>query len=316
MAEPNAESAQPIAEISHGPSAFEGFLDRNQKKLIAVGILASLGLGAYVVMTGVEEGANRAAGEALLGAEDVAAMEDVVKNHAEAPAAPSAAILLSDLQWEQGQQSAAIETLEQEIAAHPEHPASFPAQARLGARLIDQGSLDKAAEVLQGLADNPKASYLAPYALIGLAEIAVKNGDDEQAGTFLDEASSSYPESPFGRSVSDSKRYLGFQMPVEIDPPAPEPVEEPAAPGMVDPGPAPDLSQPIELDPSQPSNGGTSGNPLLDNLNQTPPAPAEDTPAPAEEAPAPAEETPAPAEEPAETPVEEPSAETPPADGE
>ena len=309
MAEPNAESAQPIAEISHGPSAFEGFLDRHQKKLIAVGILASLGIGAVVVMRGVEEGTNSAAGEAFLAAEDVAAMQDVVKNHAETPTVPSAKVILSDLQWEQGQQSAAIETLEEEIAAHPDHPATFPAQARLGARLIEQGSLDKATEVLQKLADNPKASYLAPYALTSLAEIATKNGDQEKASSLLDEASSSYPESPFGRTVSDSKRYIGFQMPTEIDPPAPEPVDPSTSPSSLDPGPAPDLSSPIELDPTQPTGGGTTGNPLLDNLNQ-------DTPAPAEESPETTEETPAPAEEPAETPVEEPIDSAPPADGE
>lgn len=295
MAEPNADSAQPIAEISHGPSAMEGFLDRNQKKLIAVGILASLGIAASVVMKGVEEGTQQAAGEALLAAEDIAAMQDVVKNHAETPTTPSAAVLLSDLQWEQGQQSSAIETLEGEIAANPDHPATLPAQARLGARLIDQGSLDKAAEVLEDLADNPKASYLAPYALTRLAEIATKNGDKEKATSLLDQASNSYPESPFGRTVSDTKRYLGFQMPTEIDPPAPEPLPEPAPPSTIDPGPAPDLSQPIELDPTQPATGGSTGNPLLDNLT---------------------EETPTPAEESVDTPVEEPAEVTPPAEGE
>lgn len=311
MAEPESDSAQPIAEISHGPSALEGFLDRNQKTLIGVGILAALGIGAAVVMQGLEEGANRGGGEALLAAEDIAGMEDVIKNHAGTPSAGSAAVLLSDLQWEQGQQSAAIETLEAAIAERPDHPASFPAQARLGARLIDQGSLDQAAEVLQSLADNPKAAYLAPYALTGLSEIAVAKEDLEKAESLLEEASTSYPESAFGRTVSDHKRYVGFQMPTEIDPPAPEPVEEPTP--TTPPVPEPDLSKPIELDPTGAGTGGGTGNPLLDGLNSgATPAPAEEP-----EAPAPAEEAPAPAEDaPAEEQTEEPADSTPPSDGE
>ena len=309
MAEPESDSSKPIAEISHGPSALEGFLDRHQKTLIGVGILAALGIGAAVVMQGMEEGAHQAGGEALLAAEDIAAMQDVAKNHAGTPAADSAAVLLSDLQWEQGQQAAAIETLEAAIADAPDHPASAPAQARLGARLIDQGSLDRAEEVLQALADNSSAAYLAPYALTGLSEIAVAREDLEKAESLLEEASTSYPESPFGRTVSDHRRYVGFEMPTEIDPPAPEPVEEPTPP-TIDPGPEPDLSKPIQLDPTGQDSG--TGNPLLDSLN-TGSTPSEEPEAPAEESSAPTEETPAPAEE---SPAEEPTEATPPSDGE
>lgn len=317
MAEPESDSSKPIAEISHGPSALEGFLDRHQKTLIGVGILTALGIGAAVVMQGMEEGAHQAGGEALLAADDIAAMQDVAKNHAGTPAADSAAVLLSDLQWEQGQQAAAIETLEAAIADAPDHPASAPAQARLGARLIDQGSLDRAEEVLQALADNSSAAYLAPYALTGLSEIAVAREDLEKAESLLEEASTSYPESPFGRTVSDHRRYVGFEMPTEIDPPAPEPVEEPTPgpgeepmPPTIDPGPEPDLSKPIQLDPT--GQNTSTGNPLLDSLN-TGSAPGEQPEAPAEEPPAPTEETQAPA---GESPAEEPTEATPPSDGE
>ncbi|MGE9270916.1 MAG: tetratricopeptide repeat protein [Verrucomicrobiales bacterium] len=268
MAEPHAETNQPIAEISHGPSAFEGFLDRNQKPLIGVGILAALGLGAMVVMNGLEEGANTAAGEALLDAEEIAAMQDVAKNHASTPSAPTAELLLSDLQWEQGQQTAAIETLQSLIASNPDHPAAYPAQARLGARLIEQGSLDEAAEALETLLDTPKAAYLAPYALSCLAEIASQRGDTDEASRLLDEASNSYIESPFNQTVSEHRRYLGFEMPTEIDPPAPAPVEPIPAIDDSSLAPEPDLSTPIEFDPTQPGTG-TGSNPLFDNLTPT-----------------------------------------------
>ncbi|BCX46613.1 tetratricopeptide repeat-containing protein [Haloferula helveola] len=269
MAEPTEQTPKPIAEISHAPSAFESFLDRNQKSMILLALVLALGGGVWVVMQGMKEGAHLDAGMALVDAEDLAAMQDVVKNHADTPSAPTAALLLSDLQWDEGQQSSSLETLREEIAANPDHPATAPARARLGARLLEQGETEAAKAAFQEILDRPAASYLAPYALTSLAEIARESGDIDGAKKLLAEATDNYPANPLGSNAGQAAQFVSFEMPEEIDPPAPEP--DPTGPADTDPDmgdaglPDPDLSTPIELDPANPLSGGGS-NPLLDNL--------------------------------------------------
>jgi len=267
MAEPTANEARPLAEISHGPSALENFLDKNQKLLIAAGILIAVGTGAWVVYQGVEEGARKAGGEALSAAADISALEEVISSHADTPAAGSAAVLLSDRQWEDGQQEAAIETLRSEIAARPDHPASLPARARLGARLAAQGRNDDAATTFEGLLAQPESRYLAPYALTWLAQIAKEQGNAEQAEKYLAEATDNYPQNNLTSTAREADQFLHFEMPEAIDPPEPPPIDEESG------------TDSAGVDPTM--GTGPSGNPLFDTLNADP---VEDTES---EAPAP-----------------------------
>lgn len=297
MAKNTPEPASPIGEISHGPSAFESFLDRNQKSMILLAIVIALAAGSWVVISGMEEGKRLAAGEALVGATDLAAMQDVVSDHGGTPAASSGAVLLSDMQWDEGQQSAAIETLRAEIAANPDHPVTVPARVRLATRLLQQGDTEGARSGFQEIVDRPEAAYMAPLALLSLSEIAREEGDIEAARKFLDEAAENYPDNPLRSLVTQAITYVDFEMPEAIDPPEPDPIEENpggAAPGV---GPEPDLSKPVELDPTDTGTG--SGNPLFDSLTggatpteDTPPeeAPVEDTPVEDAPEPGPAEE--------------------------
>lgn len=246
----------PIAEISHGPSAFEQFLDRNQKSLVVVGILLALAAGAWVVMDGMKQGARQAAGNALVDATELDAMEAVVADHADTPSAPSAEVLLSDLQWEQGQQTAAIETLRAEIDANPDHPATVPARARLGARLKAQGDLDAAKGVFEDLVQAPEASWVAPYALLSLSDIARSQGNQEEAESLIKQAADAYPASPFSQQVQQALQFVDFKMPEEVDPPAPEPAADADLPEI-----------PEVPDTMDPASSGTPSNPLLEALD-------------------------------------------------
>ncbi|MCH7225873.1 tetratricopeptide repeat protein [Haloferula sp. A504] len=299
MAEPTSDHASPIGEITHGPSSFEQFLDRNQKAMIVLGLVLALGVGAWVVISGMEEGKRLAAGEALVGADDVSAMQDVVKNHPGTPAAASAAVLLSDMQWDEGQQSAAIETLRGEIEANPDHPATVPARARLATRLLQQGDRESASARFEEIVERPDSAYLAPYALLSLSEIAREEGRIEEAKELLERAAEDYPDNPLRWLVTQAISYVDFEMPEAVDPPAP--IEEPADPSG-DLAPEPDLSTPVELDPTSPGAGSGTGNPLLDNLTGGGEA-TDDSPA------APAGETPDPAPEPTPDPAPEPTPE-------
>lgn len=225
MADSQTQDPSPIAEISHGPSAFESFLDDHQKKLMILGVVAALGMAGWVVKEGIREGAYRAAGTDLAGASDLASLEEVVKNHAATPSAASASVLLSDAQWEQGQQDASLATLREEIAANPEHPATAPARARLAARLNEQGKTAEAKAAFQDILDQPTASYYAPYALISLGHIAKAEGDVEKAKQLYTRAGEGYPDNRLASNAGEANLFADFEMPEEVDPPEP-PAEE------------------------------------------------------------------------------------------
>ena len=65
MVEEASDTPRPLAEISHGPSAFEAFLDRNQKGMIVLGIALVAGTAGWIIFSGLKEGAEKSAGAAL-----------------------------------------------------------------------------------------------------------------------------------------------------------------------------------------------------------------------------------------------------------
>ena len=233
-------SPTPLAEISQGPSAFEEFLDKNQKNLIILTILLAIGAAALVVYRGIEKSRQETAGADLNKAADLAALQAVVKDHAGTHAASSAMILLADRQWTDGQQDAAITTLRDFIAANPGHPAFASARASLGAKLMAQGKAGDATTIFQEIADDPKSRFIAPYALISLGDIAKAAGDLEKAETSYSRVKKDFPDSSFAETANKRIATLKAKAPVEVEPPpAPAPAASaPVAPALI-PTPAP-----------------------------------------------------------------------------
>jgi predicted negative regulator of RcsB-dependent stress response len=213
------QSPVPLAEISQGPNAFEEFLDRNQKNLVFLAILLALGTAAFVVYQGIEKSKQETAGEAFNKAEDLTALQSVINGHAGTTAAQSAMILLADRQWTEGQQDAAISSLRSFIASNPNHPALPAAQASLGAKLMAQGKSEDAAKLFQDLADDPKARYIAPYALISLGDMAKAAGDTAKAETFYKRVKEDFSDSAFAETASKHSAILKAKPPIEIAPP-------------------------------------------------------------------------------------------------
>lgn len=238
MAADLPESPTPLAEISQGPSAFEQFLDNNQKNLVILTILLVIGAAALVVYRGIEKSRQETAGADLNKAADLAALQAVVKNHADTHAANSAMILLADRQWSEGQQDAAITTLRDFIAANPEHPAFSTARASLGSKLMAQGKAADATAVFQEIADDPKARFIAPYALISLGDLAKAAGDLEKAESSYSRVKKDFPESSFAETANKRIATLKAKPPVEVEPP-PAPAPEAAAPAPAEPAPQP-----------------------------------------------------------------------------
>ena len=291
------KSPAPLAEIAQGPNAFEQFLDRNQKNLIILAVLIAVGVAALVVYRGIEKSRQETAGAALNKAEDLAALQAVINEHAGTTAASSAAILLADRQWTDGQQDTAIETLRNFISSNPQHPALPTAQASLGSKLMIQGKSADASRIFQEIVDDPKARFIAPYALISLGDIAKLAGDLAKAEASYKRVQTDFPESNFMQSAKRRIDNLKAKPPVEVDPPpAPKAETPPAPPAPEAPAPTPAPPAPkAETPPAPPAPEAPTPAPT-----PAPPAPKAETPPapPAPEAPAPAPpapEAPAPA---------------------
>lgn len=284
-----------LGEISQGPSAFEQFLDRNQKNLIILSIAIALGVAVFLVYQGIANSKERSAGADLVKAEDLATLQSLIKEYPGTAAAGTAEIALAERQWTDGQEPAAVETLKAFIAANPKHAAVASAKGSLAAKLKHQGKTAEATALFQELADDPETRFLAPYALVSLGDIARAAGKIDDAEKSYQKAKTILPGNSFSNTIDQRLANLKAKAPVEIDPPPAPPASAgtPGAPNLPAPGtPAIPGLPPVDKDTSD------SDVPAVNLVPGATPAP------PAAEKPA---ETPAPPAAPAEAPAEKPA---------
>jgi predicted negative regulator of RcsB-dependent stress response len=281
MVEEASDTPRPLAEISHGPSAFEAFLDRNQKGMIVLGIALVAGTAGWIVFSGLKEGAEKSAGAALSKAEALPELQELVKSQPGTAAAGSARLLVAAKQWEAGEQDAAIETLRDFIATAKAHPALPTARASLASRLMQQGKNEEAATLFRELADAPEAKFIAPYALISLGDLAKAAGKPDEAEQSYKRVQENFADSPLASLAAQHLRMLRFKAPTEIEaPPAPAEGEAPK------PEAAAGAALPQELE-GNPLGGIIGGEVAVPPPAEAPAPPAGTAPAaPTEAAPA------------------------------
>jgi len=295
-ADPKESSPTPLAEISQGPSAFEQFLDKNQKNLVILSILIALCVAMWVVYSGIQKSRQETAGSILGTAQDTPSLQSLITEHTGTQAAASATVLLADRQWTEGQQDNAIETLKKFIAANPTHPALPTAMASLGAKLMIQGKTADASKVFEEIITKPEARFIAPYALISLGDIAKIGGDLEKAETTYSRVKMDFPESSFAETANRRIATLKTKAPVEIAPPPAPPAPPSSSPTPMPGGvvPSGSLEGNLPLSPTPtPMPGGVIPAETPPTTPTPPPAPKAPEPTPAPPA-APAPETPAP----------------------
>lgn len=260
----------PIGEIVQGPSAFEQFLENNQKLIAVSAVAIALGIGGFMVYRTIQKDHAADAGAALSAAKDIAELEKVKVDFSDTPSAVTAAMGIADKLWSNGQQDEAIATLREIIEKFPSHPASVVAQNALGYRLLAQGKTGDASQAFQAVIDRADGRYLAPAATIALGDIAKKAGELDKAADLYKKVFSEFADSPFAQVAADRTKFLHFTAPVEVE--APPVVSEPPS-SLIKPDNAT-------------STGGSTGNPLLDSLNQPGTTPTPDTtPKPEESTP-------------------------------
>lgn len=223
MSETQSDSPTPLAEISHGPSKFEEFLENNQKLLILVTILIALGAAGYVVWLGVEKGKQEAAGAQMIGAMNADELESMIDEHAGTNAAKSAKLLLAEAQWNSDEREASISTLRNFLANEANHPAATNAKASLASKLVAEGMTDEAVPMFQDLVDDPATRHLSAFALISLGDIAATRGDVDKAKSYYERIKAEFSDSDFSASATSRLGDLGAAAPIVVVPEPKEP---------------------------------------------------------------------------------------------
>lgn len=262
-----AESPSPIGEISQEPSAFESFLDANQKKLVIVGFLIILILVGYIVYDGLKDMEVRGDSAMVSSAKTVPELEKVITELGEKTAGGSALMKKALVLWVEQQRQEAVATVEEFVSKYPEHPAIGSAYARLGSFQQQLGNLTEAKSAFQSAVDAKSAA--SSYALISLGDLARDEGKDEEAKAFYQRVITEYEETHFGaKSLANERLELvGVKQPTEKKPEPPKP-EAKTPPVTIPP-----------KNPATPDSNKTPGNKPAEKPAPTPGDKSADKPA-------------------------------------
>lgn len=224
----------PIAELDQGPSKFEEFLEKNQKKLFILAALIFFGVLAYVFITGLEKKNAAEAGAAFMQATDEESLRKIITDHSSSPAAGTAAMAIAQLRTTDEDRT---EALNHFIDNYPDHPGVPAKLLELALIQMNAGKNSDADITLNKLISNDKSAFLAPRAKIALADIAASNNELEKAEQMYNEIKDS--QTHFSNVAAERLLYLKAKEPVLVKkkPTAPTPVEgtlPPATPAPVE----------------------------------------------------------------------------------
>ncbi|MEO1856047.1 MAG: tetratricopeptide repeat protein [Rubritalea sp.] len=221
------DTPTPIAEIDHGPSKFEVFLDENQKLIITAAIAIFLGILSYVGYKGYTDMLNAQAGEALTSATDKTELQAVVSAHGNTTSAGAAALLIADIEGTESTEDA-ISALREFTATYPQHAAISSATTRLGLLLLNEGNLTEAEAQLSAVLDMENAEHISPAAQIGLGDIAQQKGETERAKEYYiavtnlisdnpSDIDSITKFSPYQAMANKRLRFINAAAPTEVE---------------------------------------------------------------------------------------------------
>jgi predicted negative regulator of RcsB-dependent stress response len=230
----------PIAEIEQGPSKFEEFLDKNQKKLVILAILIFLGVLAYVFMTGLEKKKAADAGALFMQASDEESFNKIITEHSSSPSAGTAAMAIAQLRTTDDDRTAALNHF---IDTYPDHPGVPAKLLELALVQMNAGKNSDAENTLNKLISNDKSEYLIPRAKIALADILASENELEKAEKIYKEIKDS---KHFSNVAAERLIYLKAKDPIVVD----KKPAEPAPTTPTDPiTPTPELIPTPSLNP-------------------------------------------------------------------
>lgn len=206
------DTPTPIAELDHGPSKFEVFLEENQKALIAAATAIFVAVLGYVGFTSYAAMQSAQAGESLAMANDADALNKVVADFSGSNTSAAANLTLLN-QNDDGASSAELQAL-YDSTDNPTLKANIAVQ--LGLTLVAEGELDQAQQLLSDAVDAEGAGFIAPAATLALGDIAKQQGDIETAKQHYNQVANLSIGGPSGQTedaiVSQAtQKYFGYQ---------------------------------------------------------------------------------------------------------
>jgi predicted negative regulator of RcsB-dependent stress response len=264
-AENPASNPAPIGEIEHGPSKLELFFEKNLKLLLLGLLLIIVAVAAFVITRQLGTAQAQEAGSALVSAEDPAALRKVTADYPDSAAAVSAQVLLAEQLWNEGKEEEAIKAYKSVISSGGDHPAVSNARFSLATAQHSRGQIEEARKLFEKIVANSEASYLHPFSLIALGDIAKAAGNEEKAESFYNRKIEDYGVYGDQGLALSRLGLLGVDAPEKVSPP---PAEETATPQQ------PDLQIPDSLTPPEP----TLTDEMEGNLDSAPKTAEEEAP--------------------------------------
>jgi TolA-binding protein len=233
----------------------EVFWDRYKKEVMAVLVLALLGVAAYGGYQLYSNRQENAAAAALSGAKAAPDFQKVISQYPSTSAGASAYLLLADAQRNEKKFADANATLETFINKFPKHELTSTARLATAGNLEALGKKDEAlAAYRRVVADDPKG-FMAPIALYSEIHLLKEKKQIEEARRVCETLMTQYRDSRLAPDAAYQLRLLKPEntptpapsVSVAPPPPAAAPSAPPAAQSVAPaapPAPAPQNSAP------------------------------------------------------------------------
>ena len=230
----------PISSFSDAALEGEVFWDRYKTKVMAILVIALIGVAGFGGYRFYSERRANAAANMLASAKTTAEYQKVISEYPSTPAGASAYLLVADAQKGEKKFSEAISTLQSFLNKHPKHELAGTARLAMAGNLEALGKLDEALTSYQRLAASEPRAYTAPVALYSQIRLLKEKNQIEEARRVCETIMTQYRESRFAAEAG----YLLRVLKVKNEPPAavPPTTAAPPAPAV---SPAPPATQSV-----------------------------------------------------------------------
>jgi TolA-binding protein len=212
----------------------EVFWDRYKKEVMAVLILALLGVAAYGGYRMYAERQANAAAETLASAKTAADFQKVIADYPRTPAGASAYLLLADSQQNEKKFAEANTTLQTFLDKFPKNELVDTARLAIAGNLEALGKKDEALAAYQRVVTANPTGFAAPMALYSEIHLLKEKKQIDEARRVCETIMTQYRESRLAPDAAYQLRLLKPETPPATPPTQvvgpPPPAAAPAAP--------------------------------------------------------------------------------------
>jgi predicted negative regulator of RcsB-dependent stress response len=212
----------------------EVFWDRYKKEVMAILILALLGVAAYGGYRMYSERQANAAAETLAGAKTATDFQKVITDYPRTAAGASAYLLLADAQHNEKKFAEANTTLQTFLDKFPKNELADTARLAMAGNLEALGKKDEALATYKRLVTGNPTGFAAPMALYSEIHLLKEKKQIDEARRVCETIMTQYRESRLAPDAAYQLRLLKPETPPPAPPTqavtAPPPAAVPSAP--------------------------------------------------------------------------------------